>query len=193
MQGLREFPNAVTEVLAAIAYGEERGAMRSEQTIALAPDGRARAEQQHVAAQERRNYELILARLQELGDAGLTELFHPFFDAFFAHTEPQDWVEAQAFHYVGDAMVSDFADILIPLLDHLGSSCLRELYLGYGHLTDVGVTALTSSPNVSGLQCLDLCGSDRGGCRRAGRQAWQSRAVDEIRLSRRARRARRQD
>ena len=100
--------------------------MRSEETIALAPDGRARAEQQHVAQQERRNYELILARLRELGDAELTELFHPFFDAFFVHTEPQDWVEAQAFHYVGDAMVSDFADVLIPLLDRVSAEVVRR-------------------------------------------------------------------
>jgi hypothetical protein len=120
------FPRAVAEVLAAIAYGEECGANRSEETVALAPDGRARSEQRHVADQERRNHELIVARLHELGDAELTELFRPFFDAFFEHTQPEDWVEAQAFHYVGDAMVSDFSDILIPLLDRVSAEVVRR-------------------------------------------------------------------
>lgn len=122
----QELPGDVAEVLAAIAYGERCGARRSQESVELAPDRRARAEQQHVADQERRNHELIQARLRELGDETLTELFSSFFDAFFAHTEPRDWVEAQAFHYVGDAMVSDFADVLVPLLDRVSAEIVRR-------------------------------------------------------------------
>src|SRR5438105_8827054 len=95
----------VAEVLAALSYGERCGALRSEQAVKLAPDGRTRTEQRHVADRERQNWELIEARLRELGDEALTDLFRPYFDAFFAHTEPADWIEAQAFHYVGDALV----------------------------------------------------------------------------------------
>src|SRR5580765_8430110 len=119
-------PRAVAEVLAAVAYGERCGARRSRETVALAPDGRAREEQQHVADQERRNHELMEARLRELEGDSLSELFRPFFDAFFAHTEPADWLEAQAFHYVGDAMVSDFADVLVPLLDRVSAEVVRR-------------------------------------------------------------------
>src|SRR5438876_1012126 len=116
----------VAEVLAALADGERRGAERARQTIALAPDGRSRTEQQHVADREKKNWELIEARLRELGEENLTELFRPFFDAFFGHTEPSDWVEAQAFHYVGDALVSDFADVLVPLLDPVSGEVVRR-------------------------------------------------------------------
>ena len=35
--------------------------------------------------------------------------YSPFFDAFFEATGPADWVEAQAFHYVGDALVAELA------------------------------------------------------------------------------------
>jgi tRNA-(MS[2]IO[6]A)-hydroxylase (MiaE)-like len=119
-------PRAVAEVLAAVAYGERCGARRSQETVALAPDGRARQEQQHVADQERRNHELMEARLRELQGHSLSELFRPYFDAFFAHTEPADWLEAQAFHYVGDAMVSDFADVLVPLLDPVSAEVVRR-------------------------------------------------------------------
>jgi len=119
-------PRAVAEVLAAVAYGEQCGARRAQETVALAADGRTRQEQQHVADQERRNHELMEARLRELGGDGMSELFQPFFDAFFAHTEPSDWLEAQAFHYVGDAMVSDFADVLVPLLDPVSAEVVRH-------------------------------------------------------------------
>jgi hypothetical protein len=119
-------PRAVAEVLAAVAYGEQCGARRAQATVALAADGRTRQEQQHVADQERRNHELMEARLRELGGDDMSELFQPYFDAFFAHTEPSDWLEAQAFHYVGDAMVSDFADVLVPLLDPVSAEVVRH-------------------------------------------------------------------
>jgi tRNA-(MS[2]IO[6]A)-hydroxylase (MiaE)-like len=116
----------VAEVLAALAYGERCGADRAQQAVALAPDGRSRSEQQHVADRERENWELIEARLRELGEEGLMERFKPFFDAFFEHTEPSDWIEAQTFHYVGDALVSDFADVLVPLMDRISGELVRR-------------------------------------------------------------------
>jgi hypothetical protein len=125
-EGGRLEPGVVAEVLAALVYGERRGAERAKASVALAPDGRARTEQQHVAERERQNHELIQARLHELGDERLIELFRPYFDAFFDHTEPTDWVEAQTFHYVGDAMVSDFADSLVPLLDRVSAEIVRR-------------------------------------------------------------------
>jgi hypothetical protein len=116
----------VAEVLAALAYGELCAARRAQETLALAPDRHSRAEQQAVADRERGNWELIEARFRELGDDSLTDLFRPYFDAFFEHTEPKDWVEAQTFHYVGDALVSDFADALVPLLDRVSAEVVRR-------------------------------------------------------------------
>ncbi len=116
----------IAEVLAALAYGEECGARRSADSVKLAPDGRSRQEQQHVADRERQNWELIEARLREVGNQNLTEVFRPFFDAFFVQTEPRDWIEAQTFHYVGDALVSDFADLLVPLLDRVSGEIVRR-------------------------------------------------------------------
>ena len=116
----------VAELLAALAYGERCGADRAQQVVALAPDGRARTEQQHVADRERRNRDLIEARLREMGEEDLVDRFKPYFDAFFGGTEPADWIEGQTFHYVGDAMVSDFADVLIPLLDPVSAEVIRR-------------------------------------------------------------------
>jgi hypothetical protein len=116
----------VAEVLAALAYGERRASERAARAVKLAPDGRRRTEQQHVADRERQNWELVEARLRELADEELSESFTTYFDAFFSRTEPRDWVEAQTFHYVGDALVSDFADILVPLLDPVSAEIVRR-------------------------------------------------------------------
>jgi hypothetical protein len=126
MQAAGGRSSVVAEVLAALAYGELRGAGRARESVSLAPDARSRTEQQHVADLEHANHELIDARLRELGEQELTERFRPYFDAFFDHTEPRDWVEAQTFHYVGDALVSDFADVLIPLLDRVSAEVVRR-------------------------------------------------------------------
>ena len=114
------------ELLAALAYGEQLGAERAQRSVDLAPDARAGREQQHIADLERRNWELVDARLHELKGEAYIDPVKPFFDAFFAQTEPADWVEAQTFHYVGDALVSDFADELVPLLDRVSGEVIRR-------------------------------------------------------------------
>lgn len=122
----RTSASLVAEVLAALAYGERRGAERALSSVKLAPDGRSRTEQEAVAKRERQNFELIEARAQELDGDVFVELFAPYFDAFFTHTEPTDWVEAQTFHYVGDALVSDFADVLVTLVDRVSSEVIHR-------------------------------------------------------------------
>ena len=119
-------PQMVAEVLAALAYGELCGARRAAQSVRLAPDGRSRTEQQGTADRERQNWELVEARVHEMGGEELIERVRPFFDAFFARTEPKNWVDAQTFHYVGDALVSDFADVLIPLVDRVSGEVIRR-------------------------------------------------------------------
>ena len=117
---------AVAELLAALSYGEKVAAERARDNARFAPDSRTRDAQHGIAAREARNARLIEARLGEVGSEALTRRFAPFFDTFFAHTEPADWVEAQAFHYVGDALVSDFADGLVDLLDPVSAEVVRS-------------------------------------------------------------------
>jgi tRNA-(MS[2]IO[6]A)-hydroxylase (MiaE)-like len=107
---------AVAELLAALAYGERVASERARDSIRFAPDERRAEAQRGIADLEERNFGLIEARLREMGSVELTRRFAPFFDAFFEHTRPTDWLEAQAFHYVGDALVSDFADSLVEIL-----------------------------------------------------------------------------
>src|SRR5919198_1006297 len=94
LEGARTRESLVAEVLAALAYGEKRGATRAKESVTLAPDARSRTEQQHVADLERQNWELIEARAQELQGEQYIVLFATYLDAFFDRTEPADWIEA---------------------------------------------------------------------------------------------------
>jgi len=117
---------AVAELLAALSYGEKVAAERARDNARFAPDSRTRDTQRSIADREGKNARLIEARMLEVGSEALTRRFAPFFDAFFSRTDPADWVEAQTFHYVGDALVSDFADGLVDLLDPVSAEVVRR-------------------------------------------------------------------
>ena len=119
-------PAPVAELLAALTYGEQRAAERARDHVDLAPDERRRGEQRAVAEREEMNRRLVEARLDEVGTAEMATRFAPFFDAFFDHTEPTGWVEAQAWHYIGDALVSDFADALVEVVDPVTAEIVRR-------------------------------------------------------------------
>jgi hypothetical protein len=119
-------PGPVAQILAALSLGERLARGRAERNVALAPDFRTRRHQEHVAERERENASLLEARLAEVGSKELEEAFRPFLEAFFEHTDPADWLEAQAWHYVGDALVRDFADILVPALDPVSAEVTRK-------------------------------------------------------------------
>jgi hypothetical protein len=119
-------PTPVAQILAALSLGERLARRRAEQNIRLAPDSRTRRHQEHVAERERDNASLLEARVEEVGSKELEDAFRPFLEAFFEHTEPADWLEAQTWHYVGDALVRDFADSLMPALDRISAEVTRR-------------------------------------------------------------------
>ena len=117
---------AVARLFAALTYGERSAASRARDNLRFAPDGRAVQEQTRVAEREEKNWSLMDARLAEIGSMEDAERFRPFFDAFFERTEPADWVEAQTWHYVGDALVSDFAETVVVVLDPVSAEIVKR-------------------------------------------------------------------
>jgi hypothetical protein len=117
---------AVARVLAALTYGERAAADRARDNLRFAPDGRAVEEQTRVAEREEDNRSLMEARLVEIGSMEDAERFAPFFDLFFERTLPTDWLEAQTWHYVGDALVSDFAEVLTGVLDPVTAQIIKR-------------------------------------------------------------------
>jgi tRNA-(MS[2]IO[6]A)-hydroxylase MiaE-like protein len=117
---------AVGRLLAALSYGERAAAHRARENLRFAPDGRAREEQTRVAEREEENSQLMEARLTEVGSPEDAEQFRPFFDSFFERTQPEDWIEAQTWHYVGDALVSEFGEALVDVLDPVSAWIIRR-------------------------------------------------------------------
>jgi hypothetical protein len=117
---------AVGRLLAALSYGERAAAHRARENLRFAPDGRAREEQSRVAEREEENSRLMEARMTEMGSSQDAEQFRPFFDSFFERTQPRDWVEAQTWHYVGDALVSEFGEGLIEVLDPVTAEIIKR-------------------------------------------------------------------
>jgi hypothetical protein len=116
---------AIAELMAALSVGERQAERRARDNIRLAPDNARAGRQRAVADRERHNADILEARVQELGSADLAQRFEPYFGAFMDGTVPDDWLEAQTFHYIGDALVSDFADALTPLLDPVSAELIR--------------------------------------------------------------------
>ncbi|MEX2420684.1 MAG: ferritin-like fold-containing protein [Actinomycetota bacterium] len=125
--GNGENDEAIGQLLAALTAGERLAALRARENADLAPDQRARAVQLGTADHEDRNFELVAARLAEVGSPEMTERFQPFFETFHEHTRPSDWVEAQTLHYVGDALVSEFAESLAGKLDPISEEVVRSV------------------------------------------------------------------
>jgi len=118
---------ATALLLAALTCGERMALQRARNDVALAPDDRARGTQQMWAEQEERILDLVTARLEEVGDLGMVERFQVYFEAFHRSCSPADWVEAQALHYVGDALVSEFAESLTDKLDPVSAEVVQTV------------------------------------------------------------------
>lgn len=118
--------DATALLLAALACGERLGAKRARDNAALASDEASRRQQEHVAEREESNVELVSARLAEVGSPDLAARFLPYFEAFHEHTKPTDWVEAQTFHYVGDALVGEFGEELATKVDPISAEVVRK-------------------------------------------------------------------
>src|SRR5689334_15694051 len=76
----------------------------------MAPTLDGRAEMSAMAAVEFGHYQLLAARLRDLGadPAAAMEPFVPVLETFHALTEPSTWLEGVVKAFVGDGMADDF-------------------------------------------------------------------------------------
>lgn len=149
---MSEDRRVVAEVLAALTLGQRLARRRAEEAVGLAPDPMATEAQRDAATRESNRLALLEARLAELGSPELEEGVRPHFEAFFDRTVPEDWVEAQAFHYVGDALVSEFAEGLMSSLDPVSAEVVDRALRGRedqsAFALDQVTSAMASEPGV---------------------------------------------
>jgi hypothetical protein len=127
-------PDALVDLLGALAYGELSAFDRLADDARMAPTLAGRAEMSAMAAVELGHYEQLATRLTELGTTP-QQAMEPFvaaLDTYHSLTEPSTWLEGVVKAYVGDGMAADFYREVAAFVDE----STRQLI--YDVLADTG-------------------------------------------------------
>jgi hypothetical protein len=122
-------PDAVIDLLGALAYGELSAFDHLADDAGLAPELAARAEMSAMAAREFGHYALIADRLRVLGSPP-EHAMAPFVAALESYhylTKPSTWLESVVKAYVGDGMAADFYRAVASFVDDATASLIREV------------------------------------------------------------------
>jgi hypothetical protein len=127
-------PEALVDLLGALAYGELSAFDRLADDARMAPTLAGRAEMSAMASVEFGHYEQLAARLRDLGVAPelAMEPFVPALETYHSLTEPSTWLEGVVKAYVGDGMAADFYREVAAFVDPSTRDLILEV------LTDAG-------------------------------------------------------
>lgn len=112
-------PDALVDLLGALAYGELSAFDRLAADARMAPTLDGRSEMSAMAAVEMGHYSVLTARLRTL-DVSPVAAMEPFIAAletYHSLTEPSTWLESVVKAYVGDGMAADFYREVGQLVD----------------------------------------------------------------------------
>jgi hypothetical protein len=127
-------PDAVIDLLGALAYGELSAFDHLADDAGLAPDLGTRAQMSEMAAVEFGHYQRLADRLVDLGTRP-EDAMAPFvaaLETYHSITKPSTWLESVVKAYVGDGMAGDFYREVAAFVDDATGELIREV------LTDAG-------------------------------------------------------
>jgi hypothetical protein len=123
---------AIVDLVGALCYALLHSFEAAARGSTTAPSIELAEEQQAFAADESARFGRLRARL-----AGLTEApeeamatFRAPLDSFYSAARPDGWLETQVFHFVGDTITTDFAELVAARLDPETADALREALTG---------------------------------------------------------------
>lgn len=121
-------------ILGGVAHGLIRVFQISAQAVQWAPTLALRERQAAFAVEEFERYRVVRRRLGVIASdvEASVERFRPALDAFFDAAPITGWLEAQVFHYVGDTITADFAEIFSAGVDARTAAAVREALTGRG-------------------------------------------------------------
>jgi 1,2-phenylacetyl-CoA epoxidase catalytic subunit len=119
---------ALADVIGALAYAIVRVFEVTAGATVTAPSMALRERQASFAVDLYERYRLLRRRLEDLtpDPAAAMERFREPLDHFYERAPRGDWLEAQVFHFVGEAITSDFAAMLTASLDDRTAAAVRE-------------------------------------------------------------------
>lgn len=150
---------AVTDLLAALAYGELSAFDRLADDARMAPTLAARAEMSAMAALEFEQYRRVASRL---ADRGVTpeDAMAPFvaaLESYHALTTPSTWLEGVVKAYVGEGMAGDFYREVSAFVDEDTAALIREVVVDDARASFAVrevEAAIASTPAVAGRLAL---------------------------------------
>lgn len=137
---------AVVDLLGALAYGELTAFVRLAADAELAPSLSEKAALARMAVDEFGHFELLGARLREIGGEPerAMEPFVVAVDAFHDRTAPGDWLESLVKAYVGNGIATDFYREVSEYVDPSTRDLVHRVLQDSGH-ADFVVTAVRSA------------------------------------------------
>jgi hypothetical protein len=152
-------PDAVVDLLGALAYGELSAFDRLAHDAALAPTLAGRAEMSAMAALEFGHYQRLADRLVQL-EVTPEIAMAPFvaaLETFHSLTEPSTWLEGVVKAYVGDGMAADFYREVAAFVDDSTGDLIRDVVTDEGR-AEFAVrevqAAVAAAPAVAGRLAL---------------------------------------
>lgn len=122
-----ERQEATGDLVGALCYALLGAFQVAARGTTMAPSIPLAERQAGFAVGEFERYRTLLARLEGLSpDPGsaMQALRGPL-DSFFEAARAEGWLETQVFHFVGDTITTDFAEILAPRLDTETAEAVR--------------------------------------------------------------------
>lgn len=153
------YSTAVVDLLGALAYGELTAFLRMAQDAELAPTLPDKAALARLAVDEFAHFELLVARLKEMGadpEAAMQPFVAPV-DAFHDRTAPSTWLEGLIKAYVGDGIAIDFYREVSAYVDASTRDLVHQVLEDTGHADFVVTTvraAIDADPRVAGRLAL---------------------------------------
>ncbi|HVL33251.1 MAG TPA: ferritin-like fold-containing protein [Actinomycetota bacterium] len=123
---------AVIELIGALTYGLLHSFEAGSRAVTKAPTVELADRQASFAAEELERYRVLRARLNDLTDRP-DEAFVAFratLDAFYDEARADEWLESQVFHFIGDTITTDFAELLAPRVDTETADAVRRALTG---------------------------------------------------------------
>ena len=128
----RDRSGAVAEVIGAVCYALLRSFQIAARGATSAPSVALADRQAAFAADELQRYRIMTERLAELTDQPdeIIEVFRKPIDAFYESASGQGWIETQVFHFVGNTVTNDFAEIISTHVDPETAASMERALTG---------------------------------------------------------------
>jgi hypothetical protein len=154
-----QYRDAVADLLGVLAYGELTAFTRLAGDSELSPTQPLKAAVAGLAVAEFRHYEILVARLHEMGidpEAAMAPFIAPI-DAFHERTRPSSWHEGLVKAYVGDGIATDFYREISAYVDPSTQALVHSAMEDVGQaefVVKVVREAIKADPKIAGRLAL---------------------------------------